>query len=169
VERRRFGRRALLIGGAGVAAIGATSGVALLAPFSAARGRRFLTETEAAAALALAQTMFAEPAAPTPEQADVLGRLDEAVGMLHPETRRLFKVGLRAVEYATLPTFLSRFSRLTPKSRAAAIRSWERKPYLWAAAMLSIRFQVGMAYFESDVARDACGWCMGCTPSKAEN
>jgi len=161
-------RRAFLIGGAGIAAIGATGGVALLAPFSPARGRRWLTEAEASAALALAHTMFGGEG-PTPEQADVLGRLDEAVGELHPETRRLFKTGLRALEYAPLPRFLSRFSRLSPESRTACIRSWEKKPYLWAAAMLSIRFQVGMAYFESDAARAACGWSLGCTPSGAEN
>jgi hypothetical protein len=72
---------------------------------------------------------------------------------------------LRALEYAPLPRFFSRFSRLDEKARAACVRSWERKPYLWAAAMLSLRFQVGMAYFESDVAREACGWKLGCTPT----
>jgi hypothetical protein len=158
-----------LIGGAGVAAIGAASGAALFSPFRAASGRKWLTETEASAALALAHTLFAEKGAPTCEQADVLGRLDEAVGGFHPETRRLFKAGLRAMEYATLPTHLSRFSRLAASSREAALKSWEKRPHLWAAAMLSIRFQVGMAYFESDEARAACGWALGCTPSKAEN
>ena len=162
-------RRAFLIGGAGIAAIGATGGVALLAPFPSARGRRWLTEAEASAALALAQTLFSEPGGPTPEQADVLGRLDVAVGDLHPQTRKLLKTGLRALEYAPLPRYLSRFSRLSPESRAACVRGWEKKPYLWAAAMLSIRFQVGMAYFESDAARAACGWSLGCTPSSAEN
>jgi hypothetical protein len=165
----KLGRRAFLIGGAGVAALGATSGVALLAPFSPMRGRRWLTETEAAAALALAQTLFAEADAPTPEQADVLGRLDAAVGDLHPDTRKLFKTGLRALEYAPLPRFLSRFSRLSPPARTACVKSWERKPYLWAAALLSMRFQVGMAYFESDQARAACGWKLGCAPSGGEN
>jgi hypothetical protein len=159
----------LLIGGAGVAALGAASGAALLAPFSAARGRRWLTEAEAAAALAIARTLFSEPGGPTPEEADVLGRLDAAVGDLHPETRRLFKTGLRALEYAPLPRFLSRFSRLSPQHRAACVKGWEKRPYLWAAALLSIRFQVGMAYFESDAARAACGWSLGCTPSKAED
>lgn len=163
----RVGRRAFLIGGAGIAALGATGGVALFAPFSAARGRRWLTETEAAAALALAQTLFSE--GPTPEEAGVLGRLDAAVGDLHPDTRRLFKTGLRALEYAPLPRFLSRFSRLDARARTACLKSWEKKPYLWAAALLSMRFQVGMAYFESDAAREACGWKLGCTPSGAEN
>lgn len=162
-------RRAFLIGGAGIAALGATGGAALLAPFAAARGRRWLTETEAAAALALAHTLFTEAGGPTPEQADVLGRLDGAVGDLHPQTRQLLKTGLRALEYAPLPRYLSRFSRLSPESRAACVRGWEKKPYLWAAAMLSIRFQVAMAYFESDEARAACGWSLGCTPSGAEN
>lgn len=165
----RIGRRAFLIGGAGVAAIGATGGVALLAPFSPMRGRKWLTETEAAAALALAQTLFAEPGGPTPEQADVLGRLDAAVGDLHPDTRRLFKTGLRALEYAPLPRFFGRFSRLDAQRRAACVKNWEKKPYLWAAAVLSIRFQVGMAYFESGEARAACGWALGCSPSRAEN
>jgi len=163
----RIGRRAFLIGGAGVAAIGATGGLALLAPFGPMRGRKWLTETEAAAALALAKTLFTE--GPTPEQADVLGRLDAAVGDLHPDTRRLLKTGLRALEYAPLPRFFGRFSRLDPQRRAACVRSWEKKPYLWAAALLSMRFQVGMAYFESDEARAACGWALGCTPSHAEN
>jgi len=158
-----------LIGGAGVAAIGATSATALLAPFPATRGRRWLTETEAAAALALAQTLFTESEGPTPEQADVLGRLDAAVGDLHPDTRKLLKTGFRALEYAPLPRFLSRFSRLSVQARQACLKSWEKKPYLWAAAMLSMRFQVGMAYFESDEARSACGWTLGCTPTRAEN
>jgi hypothetical protein len=141
--------------------------MALLAPFGPMKGRKWLTETEASAVLALAQTLFTE--GPTPEQADVLGRLDAAVGDLHPETRRLFKAGLRALEYAPLPRFFGRFSRLDPQRRTACIRSWEKKPYLWAAALLSIRFQVGMAYFESAEARAACGWAIGCTPSRAEN
>jgi hypothetical protein len=162
-------RRAFLIGGAGVAAVAATGGVALLAPFGPMRGRRWLTEAEASAALALAQTMFSEQGAPTPEQADVLGRLDAAVGEMHPETRRLFKTGLRALEYASLPRFWGRFSRLDASRRTAAIRGWEKRPYLWASAILSMRFQVGMAYFESDAARTACGWSLGCTPSGAEN
>ena len=165
----RIGRRAFLIGGAGVAALGATGGVALFAPFSPMRGRRWLTATEAAAALALAKTLFSEAGGPTPEEADVLGRLDAAVGDLHPDTRRLFKTGLRALEYAPLPRFLSRFSRLDAQGRAACVKGWEKKPYLWAAALLSMRFQIGMAYFESDEARAACGWSLGCTPSKAEN
>jgi hypothetical protein len=133
------------------------------------RGRRWLTETEAAAALALAQTLFSEADAPTPEQANLMSRLDAAVGDLHPDTRKLFKTGLRALEYAPLPRFLSRFSRLSPQARTACVKSWERKPYLWAAALLSMRFQVGMAYFESDQARAACGWKLGCTPSGGEN
>ena len=164
-----IGRRAFLIGGAGVAALGAAGGAALFAPFAATRGRRWLTATEAAAALALAQAMFSEEGAPTPEQADVLGRLDTAVGDLHPDTRKLLKTGLRALEYAPLPRFFSRFSQLDLKARTACLKSWEKKPYLWAAAMLSMRFQVGMAYFESDAAREACGWKLGCTPSGAEN
>jgi gluconate 2-dehydrogenase subunit 3-like protein len=163
----RVSRRAFLIGGAGVAAIGATGATALFAPFSATRGRRWLTETEAAAALALAKTLFSE--GPTPEEADVLGRLDAAVGDLHPQTRKLFKTGLRALEYAPLPRFLSRFSRLSAEARTACVKSWEKKPYLWSAALLSLRFQVGMAYFESDAARAACEWRLGCTPSGAEN
>jgi gluconate 2-dehydrogenase subunit 3-like protein len=133
------------------------------------RGRRWLTESEASAALALAETLFSEPGAPTPEQADVLGRLDAAVGDMHPDTRRLFKTGLRALEYAPLPRFFSRFSRLDAPRRAAAVKSWEKRPYLWAAALLSMRFQVGMAYFESDAARAACGWSLGCTPSGKED
>ena len=160
-----MGRRAVLIGGAGVAALVGTGGVALLAPRPPARGRKNLSVTEAGVALALAEVLFRE--GPTPADADVLGRLDLAVGEMHPETRRLFLIGLRALEYATLPSFLGRFSRLDLERRVAAVRSWEKRPYLWSAAMVSLRFQVGMAYFESDVARQACGWSLGCTPSGA--
>lgn len=152
-----------------MAALAATGSVALLAPFPSVRGRKWLSATEAAVALALAEVLFAEPSAPTAADADVLGRLDEAVGGMHAETRRLFRTGLRALEYATLPSFFSRFSRLDLKRRVAAIKGWEARPYLWAAALLSIRFQIGMAYFESDTARAACGWRLGCTPSGAEN
>ena len=163
----KYGRRAILMGGAGVAALAATGSAVLLLPMPPLKGRRWLSATEAAAALALAETMF--PEGPTPAQADVLGRLDEAVGFMHPDTRKLFRTGLRALEYSPLPGFLARFSRLDPRSRVAAIRGWEKKPYLWAAALLSLRFQVGMAYFESDAARAACGWSLGCHPSGAEN
>jgi hypothetical protein len=163
----KHGRRAILMGGAGVMALAATGGVALLAPMPALKGRKWLSATEAAAALALAETMFQE--GPTPAEADVLGRLDESVGFMHPDTRKLFRTGLRALEYSPLPGFLSRFSRLPVPSRVAAIRGWEKKPYLWAAALLSIRFQIGMAYFESEAARAACGWSLGCHPSSAEN
>jgi hypothetical protein len=167
MEQRRYGRRAILIGGAGVAALAATGGVALFAPFPALKGRKWLSATEAAAALALAETLFHEPGAPTPLQADVLGHLDDAVGDMHPDTRKLFRLGLRALEYASLPSFLSRFSALDLPRRTAAIRSWERRPYLWSASILSMRFQIGMAYFEHDAARAACGWRLGCTPSGA--
>lgn len=155
----------MLIGGAGVAALVGSGGVALLAPRPHARGRKNLSTTEAAVALALAEVLFRE--GPTAEEADVVGRVDEAVGEMHPDTRRLFLIGLRALEYATLPSFLSRFSRLDLERRVAAVRSWEKRPYLWSAALVSLRFQVGMAYFESDAARAACGWGLGCTPSGA--
>src|SRR6059058_2656733 len=108
-ERRRIGRRAFLIGGAGIAAVAATSGAALVAPWGAARGRKWLTATESDAAHALAKTLFEERGAPTVEEAGVLSRLDEAVGAMHPQTRSLFKTGLRALEYASLPTYFSRF------------------------------------------------------------
>jgi hypothetical protein len=164
----RIGRRAFLIGGAGVAAIGATTATGLLAPFPPMRGRRWLTETEAAAAMALAQVLFGGDG-PTPDQADVLARLDASLGDLHPEIRKLLKTGFRALEYASLPRYLSRFSRLSLQARQACIKSWEKKPYLWAAAIMSMRFQVSTAYFESDEARAACGWSLGCTPTRAEN
>lgn len=166
-RRRRFGRRALLLGGGGVAALAAGAGGGLLFPFAPARGRKHLTATESAAALALAQTLFpGGDEGPGAEEAEVLGRLDEMVGEMHPETARLVKAGLRALEYATLPAFLSRFSALGPDARRAAVLGWERgRPAARRAALISLRFQVAMAYFESQVARDACGWTLGCTPS----
>ena len=91
---RRFGRRALLIGGAGVAAVAAFSAPVLISG-PVARGRKNLSATECAAALALAETIFPsgrEPGMPSATEADVLGRLDEAVGYMHPEIRRLFKL-----------------------------------------------------------------------------
>src|SRR5947209_6139319 len=134
-----------------------------------ARGRRWLSATECASALALAETLFpagSEPGLPTMEEADLLGRLDEAVGGMNAEIRRLFKLGLRAFEYASLPSQLSRFSQLPAARRAAVVRSWERSPtYSKQAILLSLRFQVGLAYFESDAARAHCGWALGCTPS----
>ena len=168
---RRIGRRALLIGGGGVFAVAAlgVGKVVLLGPVAA--GRRYLSATECAVALALAETLFAtgEPGVPLPGQADVLGRLDEAVGMMHPEVRRLFKLGLRAFEYAPLAGFFSRFSALDAPRRAAVVRGWESsKTYSKQAIVLSLRFQVGIAYFESDAVRKACGWSLGCTPATSE-
>src|SRR5438270_151655 len=144
---RKFGRRALLIGGAGVAAVAAVGGPVMVSG-PAARGRKFLSATECAAALALAETLFpSEPGLPSAEQADVLGRLDEAVGMMNPEVRRLFKLGLRAFEWAPLASFLSRFSSLDGARRAAVVRAWERGSYTRQTILLSLRFQVGIAYF----------------------
>jgi len=166
----KLSRRSILIGGAGVAALAAGGGVALLAPRPAAAGRRYLSATEAAAALALAQTLFSEEGAPTPAQADVIGRLDELVGGMHPETRGQFKLFLRALEVAPLPGYLSRFSALDLRGRMAALRGWETgRLYLWGAALRSMRYHVAMAYFESDVARRASGWALGCTPSGAHD
>ena len=34
--------------------------------------------------------------------------------------------------------------------------------------MLSLRFQVAQSWFESDIAKEASGWRLGCTPSGAE-
>src|SRR5207237_6340628 len=98
----------------------------------------------------------------------VLGRLDEAMGMMNAEVRRLFKLGLRAFEWAPMAGFFSRFSTLDDQRRAAAVRSWEHGSYTRQAILLSLRYQVGMAYFESDAARKACGWSMGCAPSTSE-
>jgi hypothetical protein len=167
---RKFGRRALLIGGAGVAAVAAV-GTPVLISGPAARGRRWLSATECAAALALAETLFpkgSEPGMPSAEEADVLGRLDEAVGMMNPEIQRLFKLGLRAFEWAPLAGFFSRFSALDDARRAAVVRTWERGSYTRKSILLSLRFQIGIAYFESDAARKACGWSMGCSPSTSE-
>src|SRR5205085_10334711 len=167
---RKFGRRALLIGGAGVAAM-AAAGTPVFVSGPAARGRKWLSSTECAAALALAETLFpkgSEAGMPSAEEADVLGRLDEAVGGMHPEIRRLFKLGLRAFEWAPIASFLSRFSALDAARRAAVVRSWERGSYSRQAILLSLRFQVGVAYFESDAARKSCGWSIGCSPSTSE-
>ena len=162
---RRIGRRALLVGGGGIAAVLGLSGGALLAPWPVAAGLRFLTATEAAAAQALAATLFHSAGDPTLAEAHFLPRFDESVGMLHPETGHLLKYGLRALEFATIPSFGARFSTLSLAQRVAAVRSWERCAYPWMAAMTSFRFQVAMVYFESDAARAACGWSLGCTPS----
>src|SRR5438105_619003 len=168
---RRFGRRALLIGGAGIAAVAAV-GAPVLVSGPAARGRRWLSATECAAALALAETLFpagSEPGLPTAREADVLGRLDEAVGGMTAEVRRFFKLGLRAFEYASLPSYFARFSSLDAPRRAAVVRGWERsKAYTKQLIVMSLRFQVGLAYFESDAARKACGWSLGCHPSTSE-
>ena len=167
---RRFGRRALLIGGAGVAAVAAISAPVLISG-PVARGRKNLSATECASALALAETLFPsgrEPGMPSATEADVLGRLDEAVGYMHPEIRRLFKLGLRAFEWAPLASFFSRFSTLDLDRRAAVVRTWERGSYSRQVILLSLRFQVGLAYFESDAARSACGWTLGCAPSTSE-
>ena len=170
-RRKRFGRRALLIGGAGVAAL-AAGGAPLLVGGPVMRGRKWLSATECAAALALADTLFppgSEPGMPTALEADVPGRLDEAVGGMNGEIRRLFKLGLRAFEYATLPGYFSRFSALPADKRASVLRAWEAsKTYSKQAILLSLRFQVGVAYFESDAARTACGWSLGCSPSTSE-
>ena len=167
---RRFGRRALLIGGAGVAAIAATTGP-LLVSGPAAKGRKNLSATECASALALAETLFPsdrEAGMPSATQADVLGRLDVAVGDMHPEIKRLFKLGLRAFEWAPIAGFFSRFSALDLDRRTAVVRGWERGSYVKQSILLSLRFQVGLAYFESPEARAACGWTLGCTPSTSE-
>ena len=167
---RRFGRRALLIGGAGVATLAAV-GAPVLVPGPAARGRKNLSATECASALALAETLFPsgrESGMPSATEADVLGRLDEAVGWMHPEIRRLFKLGLRAFEWAPIASFFSRFSTLDLDRRTAVVRTWEKGSYSRQAILLSLRFQVGLAYFESDAARSACGWSVGCSPSTSE-
>lgn len=159
-----------MIGGAGVAAVAAVSGP-LLVSGPAARGRKNLSATECASALALAETIFPsgrEAGMPSATEADVLGRLDEAVGNMHPEIRRLFKLGLRAFEWAPIASFLSRFSSLDLDRRTAVLRGWERGSYSKQAILLSLRFQIGLAYFESDEARAACGWTLGCTPSTSE-
>src|SRR5471032_748147 len=108
---RRYGRRAVLIGGAGVAALAATTSPLWLGG-PVARGRRWLSAAECASALALAETLFppgSEAGMPSPTEADLLPRMDEAVGWMSPEVRRLFKLGLRAFEYATLPGHFARF------------------------------------------------------------
>ncbi len=167
----RVGRRALLIGGAGVAALAAVSSPLILGG-PVARGRKWLSATECAAARALAETLFpagSERGLPSATEADVLGRLDEAIGWMNPEVRRLLKLGLRAFEYSTLPGHAARFSRLPLPARTAVVRSWERSStYAKQAIILSLRFQVGIAYFESDVAKAACGWSLGCTPSTSQ-
>jgi hypothetical protein len=159
-----------LIGGGGVAAVAAI-GAPVLVPGPAATGRQHLSATECACALAMAETLFpkdSEPGMPSATEADVLGRLDEAVGNMHPEIKRLFKLGLRAFEWWPVASFFSRFSTLDPAGRAAALRAWERGSYARQSILLSLRFQVGVAYFESDTVRKACGWSMGCAPSTSE-
>jgi hypothetical protein len=168
---RRYGRRALLIGGAGVAAVAAVSSPVWFGG-PVARGRRWLSATECATALALLDALFppgSEPELPGAAEVDVLPRLDEAVGWMTPEVRRLFKLGLRAFEYACVPSYFARFSSLDRAARTAVIRSWERgSSYSKQTILLSLRFQVGLAWFESDAARKACGWSLGCTPSTSE-
>jgi len=165
----RFSRRRVLLGGGGLFALAAVgTGSALFAPWPKLRGRTYLTPTEAAVALALAEVMFDEPGLPPASEIDLLSHLDAAVGGLHPTTRKLFCTGLRALEYSTLPFSFSRFSALSLERRRAAVRRFEKKPYLMSQLMLSLRFQVGQSWFESEAGAAASGWRMGCTPSGAE-
>jgi hypothetical protein len=162
-------RRQLLIGGGGLVVLGVIgTGAALFAPWPRLTGRKFLTPTEAGVALALAEVLFDEPGLPSPAQIDLLRHLDEGIGGLHPTTRKLFRTGLRALEYSTLPISLSRFSQLPLERRKAAVRRFEKKPYLMSQLMLSLRFQVGQAWFESPAGLSASGWRLGCVPSGSE-
>jgi len=170
-ERRpaRFSRRKLLLGGGSVLALAAAgTGAVLFAPWPNLRGRKWLTPAEGASALALAAVLFDEPGLPAAHQVDLLTHLDGALDGMHPTTRMGVRTGLRALEYATMPGYLSRFSELPLETRKAAVRQFERRPYLMSQLMLSLRFQIAACWFESDAGKLASEWRLGCTPSGAE-
>ncbi|MBS2021183.1 MAG: hypothetical protein JST92_02150 [Deltaproteobacteria bacterium] len=166
--QRSIGRRALLVGGGGVMAAAALSGGYLLSPIPRLPGRKLLTATEAKVGLAIYETLFDEPGAPTAAQTDFLGRFDEMLGLLHPQTRTAFRAGLRALDLATIPSMGSRFHALDVAGRKAALRAWEHSSYLWTNVVMGFRITVAQMFFESDEGRAACGWSLGCVPSGRE-
>ena len=165
-SRRTFIKR--LIAGFSLVALG---GVAYRLLFGAGRpapGNKSLTARETRTAEAVAEAFFpGPPTVPVSARDAELPRFaDQYVADLPEDRARLFKLLLRTLEWSTLTTHGSLFSRLPLSSRIDAMESWNTSHlYPRRMAYRSLRFAFAMGYFENERVREAVGWRLGCTPS----
>lgn len=166
-SRRTFLKR--FAAGMGLVALGGVAYRVLFARGRPAPGNRTLTAAEMSTAEAAAEAFFPGPPA-VPFAAGEIGVarfVDGYIAELPEDRGRLFKLLLRTLEWSTLPTAGSRFSRLSVEARAAALEAWNAsRLYPRRAAYRSLRFACAMGYFEDDRVRAAVGWRLGCTPSR---
>jgi len=162
----RISRRQLLLGGAGAAAGGAAAlgfGLSLGAP---AAGFRVLTAPEVEVVRAAAMAMF--PGAPFPVNgldAQVAEGVDAFLADVLDGLRGAgFRYVLRALEWGTLASRGSRFSRLPLPTRQQVLDTWaEPQVFTRRVAGDSLKVVLGTAYFANDQVLDHMEWDGGCS------
>lgn len=165
VTRRRIVLGGAALGGAGVVAIGL--GARLEAP---AAGARALSAAELATVASIGEVLF--PAGVFPIDGghpEVVAEVDRVVGdTLDALRARGFRYVLRTLEYATVGSRGSRFSRLDVDTRRAVLEAWADPTVLVRRVSWdSLRVILGMAFFVQPEVQDAMEWralCGGGAP-----
>lgn len=130
-------------------------------------GLKILTEREHTIVLALLEALFPKGSdMPEADPIFLIRELDEHLAASHPDMRLLFRAMLHVVEDHSLLFHLSRFSRLPLEDRIAEVRAWETTPiYTKRMGFTSLKFLIGMFYFEQPNVREAMGFYLGCSPA----
>jgi hypothetical protein len=158
-------RRKLLVGsgvGAGLAAIGCAGAAVSL---RAAPGARMLSPGELAIVDAIAEVVF--PGAPFPlsgVEAGVAAEVDRILAeMFHPIHARGFRALLEGLEYGTLASRGTAFSRLPVEARFDVLATWS-DPAVFHRRIAgdAFRLVLGMAYFQHPEILAHMGWRTGC-------
>ena len=155
-------RRALLLGGLSVGALGASFGVSTLLP---ANGCRVLSKQEHEIVQAIAQAMFPKTDdLAGADELDIAGEVDRILADVLDDPAVIgFRAVLRSLEWGSYASRARRFSRLEVRQRREILDVWGSPgvlPRLTAAA--SLKAVLGMAYFGQDEVRTALGWRAVC-------
>ena len=89
--------------------------------------------------------------------------------VFEPDVVMAFRLALRTLEYATVPTEGARFSTLPLAQRRALLRAWTMPDPLPRRLLIDLlRMAIGIAFFNAPQARDAVGAQPACGPTEED-
>jgi hypothetical protein len=129
-------------------------------------GLSVLTRKEHDIIISLLEVFFPkEGDMPPADEHFIIPRLDQHLADTHRDMRLLFRAMLHTIEDHAAVMRFSRFTKLSREERTAEVRAWETTPlYLKRMGFSSVKFLIGMFYFEQPDVREAMGFYLGCSP-----
>jgi len=164
-RRRLF--QGLAIGGAVTTVGGGGLAYAALHRGTPGAGLRILTEAERTTVAAVAEVYFpATDGMPAPDEVGAIDFVDRFVAEMPPNLSRLIQLAIRTLEWAAIfhGSERARFSKASLATRTAMLDAWDGSTSeIRRGAVFSLKWSLGMGYFEHPHVRQAMGWNAPCS------